>query len=154
MAKNKPTHEISLNVDGKAIIKVRTDEHSAIRVASAFGLKLDENTNAVKHWPLTIHKIGHETELEQQVLSEALAPKLIVPDGQVMLFLVGRARATADENPPANDEWFPLDTLLKRIYEVTNELDPMDWALLVANPGTSVPHFIVEDHSKEEEDAS
>ncbi len=75
--RDKPTWTVRLNIDGFSIMTVRTSEESAERIAKAFGLPW--GSNAISRWPLTMHKIGHEVELEQQVLSTALAPKMKFP---------------------------------------------------------------------------
>jgi hypothetical protein len=149
---DKPTHAIKLNIDGRTIITVRTDEDAAKNVAASFGLVLDDDNPAVTHWPIVIHKIGEETVLEQQIMSQLLAPKLQVPEGQKMILLVGKSRAPAraGQTEAENDEWYPLDQIIRRVYEITENEEPMDWCLLVADPGTVVPHFVVEDESGDE----
>jgi len=140
MASNKPNWQVRLNVDGRSIMTVRTDEKHAKRVAQAFGFKW-EGKEAFTHWPLSIHKIGSEVELEQQIMSKALSTQPALPSGEIMFVLVGKERAGG--NQLIEEETMPIDKAIKLLYEATENLPLMDWALIRIDPGTTLPPFEV-----------
>ena len=135
--RDKPTWSIRLNIDGFSIITVRVDEKTAERIAKNFDLPW--GSNAISRWPMTMNKIGHEVELEQEIMSKALAPQMVIPDGQVVYILVGNQ--TDEEASKEDNTLITLDQAIKAVYEETEGKPPMLWSLLCAGAGTALPQF-------------
>jgi len=153
--RDKPTWCVRLNVDGFSIMTVRTSEEHAERIAKAFGLPW--GSEAISRWPLTMHKIGHEVELEQSIMANALAPKMVIPEGEVVYFLVGRKPMENSEEDVEIDgevfnEWMSLNEAIKAIYEETGKSDPKEWGLFCAGEGTALPQFTTNTNDEIESD--
>ena len=129
------THEVVMNIGGKATVACRCNEKDAVRTAKALGIPFNGLIGTL--WPITIRRIGNRQDVEANALAQALAPKLVVPEGQVMLFAVG---VDTKEDPPEHGfDWLDAETALVRLTELLHgEHAGRVWSILTAETGTVI----------------
>jgi len=131
------THEVVLNLGGNAVISVRVPEATAGQVAQAFGMNWP--APYLTKWPLLIRAIGQSGAVEAQALADALKPVVEIPEGEFVLWLVGRKGALDAPPPEAKDgepfEVFDLDAALERVRERCSVCKDFGWIVQTAGPG-------------------
>lgn len=136
----KMNYEVTMNLGGGSIMTSRTDQKTAMRVAATFGLDqaLDLGGSVI-HWPITIRKIGKKTVLEQNALAQAVAPKLEIQGGEMLVVLMGKSPEGLSEEQKA--QFFEFETALglirKHVEKENSERgEELLWGYATADPGT------------------
>lgn len=129
------THEVVLNLGGKAIMSARTDKETAERVAKSFGMPFPG-----VHWPLKIGEIGSKGAVEQNALADAVAQKMAVGEGEIIMVVVGKRMPPLDMEDP--NEWDEAHILATQLEYKTREMlqtingGEIEWNTTVGLPGT------------------
>lgn len=140
----KMSYEVTLNLGGSSIMTSRTDKKTAMQVAATFGLdKALDLGGSVIHWPITIRKIGQKSTLEQNALAQAVAPKLQIQGGEMLVVMMGKSSEGLTDEQKA--QFFDFETALDLIRkdvekECRKRNEELLWGYATADPGTVLTH--------------